>query len=161
MFEELDNRGQHVVFLLDEFEQVTHNANFGPEFFYALRSLAIHHRLALLTSSRRELIELCHSDKIRSSPFFNIFANINVSLLAPADARRLLSEPLTRTEVSFTPEETQFLLDIAGPHPYFLQSACYFMFEGHVQQRGPEERMEIGAGGLPRRGRSALERLLA
>jgi AAA-like domain len=142
LFEELDSRGQHVVFLLDEFEQVTTNANFGPEFFYALRSLAIHHKLALLTSSRRELIELCHSDKIRSSPFFNIFANINVSLLAPADAQRLLSEPLARTDVAFPPDEESFLLDLAGPHPYFLQAACYFMFEGHLQGLGPEGRME-------------------
>jgi serine/threonine-protein kinase len=145
LFEELDNRGQHVVFLLDEFEQVTANSHFEPEFFYALRSLAIHHRLALLTSSRRELIELCHSDKIRSSPFFNIFANINLSLLAPTDAERLLSEPLTRTDVSFSSAETQFLLDIAGRHPYFLQAACYFMFEGHLQHLGPEERrMSVG-----------------
>ena len=143
LFEDLDNRGQHVVFLLDEFEQVTTNSNFGPEFFYALRSLAIHHKLALITSSRRELIELCHSDKIRSSPFFNIFANINVSLLLPADAQRLLSEPLTRTDFSFSPTEVQFLLDIAGPHPYFLQAACYFMFEGHVEQLDPEARMEF------------------
>ncbi len=142
LFEELDNLGQHVVFLLDEFEQVTTNSNFGPEFFYALRSLAIHHKLALLTSSRRELIELCHSDKIRSSPFFNIFANINVSLLSPAEARRLLSEPLARSNISFTPAEARFLLDIAGPHPYFLQAACYFMFEGYVQQLSPEERQQ-------------------
>jgi len=142
LFEDLDDRGQHVVFLLDEFEQVTTNSNFGPEFFYALRSLAIHHKLALITSSRRELIELCHSDKIRSSPFFNIFANINVTLLLPAEAQRLLAEPLRRTDFSFSPAEAQFLLDIAGPHPYFLQAACYFMFEGHVQRLGPEERME-------------------
>lgn len=142
LFEELDARGQHVVFLLDEFEQVTTNSNFGPEFFYALRSLAIHHKLALLTSSRRELIELCHSDKIRSSPFFNIFANINVTLLSRADAERLVREPLTRTDIAFSPEDGSFLLDIAGPHPYFLQAASHFMFEGHVQQLGSEERKE-------------------
>jgi AAA-like domain len=142
LFEQLDKRSQYVVFLLDEFEQVTTNPNFGPEFFYALRSLAIHHKMALLTSSRRELIELCHSEKIRSSPFFNIFANINLSLLTPADAHRLLSEPLTRTGVSYSPAESQFLLDIAGPHPYFLQAACYFMFEVHTRQLSPEEAMK-------------------
>ena len=142
LFEELDARGQHVVFLLDEFEQVTTNANFGPEFFYALRSLAIHHKLALLTSSRRELIELCHSDKIRSSPFFNIFANINVSLLSPADAGRLITEPLARTEVAFSREDEAFLLDTAGPHPYFLQAASHFMFEGHAQRLDAARRLE-------------------
>jgi Cdc6-like AAA superfamily ATPase len=143
LFEELDDRGLHVILLLDEFEQVTTNPNFDPAFFYALRSLAIHHKLALLTSSRRELIELCHSDKIRSSPFFNIFANIHVSVLASGDARRLILEPLAQSDIAFTPENIEFLLDIAGTHPYFLQSACYFMFEGYQRQLSSEERMEF------------------
>ena len=80
LFDIVDDKNQFVVFLLDKFEKVTVNPNFGTDFFYGLRSLAIQHHLALVTSSRRELIELCHSDAIRSSPFFNIFANINVGL---------------------------------------------------------------------------------
>jgi hypothetical protein len=73
LFDIIDEKNQYVVFLLDEFEKVTENPNFGTDFFYGLRSLAIQHHLALVTSSRRELIELCHSEAIRSSPFFNIF----------------------------------------------------------------------------------------
>ncbi len=79
LFQEVDDRGQHVVFLLDEFERVTENPNFGPDFYYGLRSLIIRHQFALVTSSRLELIELCHSEAVKSSPFFNIFANINGS----------------------------------------------------------------------------------
>ena len=47
LFQEVDDQGQHVVFLLDEFERVTENPNFGPDFYYGLRSLVIHHRVAL------------------------------------------------------------------------------------------------------------------
>ena len=32
LFHEIDEKGQHVVFLLDEFERLTANANFGPDF---------------------------------------------------------------------------------------------------------------------------------
>ncbi|MGD0246022.1 MAG: hypothetical protein ABSB59_37635, partial [Streptosporangiaceae bacterium] len=78
LFQQIDDKGQHVVFLLDEFERVTENPNFGPDFYYGLRSLTIHHKFALVTSSRLELIELCHSEAVKSSPFFNIFANINL-----------------------------------------------------------------------------------
>src|SRR5437016_3955615 len=78
LFQETDDKGMHVVFLLDEFERVTENPNFGPDFYYGLRSLMIHHKVALVTSSRLELIELCHSEAVKSSPFFNIFANINL-----------------------------------------------------------------------------------
>ena len=58
LFQEVDDRGQHVVFLLDEFEHVTANANFGPDFYYGLRSLILHHQVALVTSSRLELIDV-------------------------------------------------------------------------------------------------------
>ena len=33
LFQKVDDSGQHVVFLLDEFERVTANPNFGPDFF--------------------------------------------------------------------------------------------------------------------------------
>ena len=85
LFQEVDDKGLHVVFLLDEFERVTENVNFGPDFYYGLRSLMIRHKVALVTSSRLELIELCHSEAVKSSPFFNIFANINLRLFSDAD----------------------------------------------------------------------------
>ena len=60
LFQEVDDRGEHVVFLRDEFERITANANFEPDFYFGLRSLMIHHELALVTSSRLELVELLH-----------------------------------------------------------------------------------------------------
>ena len=131
LFEQVDDRGQHVLFLLDEFEHVTANANFGPDFYYGLRSLILHHRVALVTSSRLELIELCHSDAIKSSPFFNIFANINLRMFSQADARRLVSQSLNGTTVEFSDREMGQVFDLAGLHPYFLQAACWALYESH------------------------------
>ena len=54
LFQEVDDAGLHIVFLLDEFERVTENTNFGPDFYYGLRSLIIRHKVALVTSSRLE-----------------------------------------------------------------------------------------------------------
>ncbi len=132
VFDRLDAQQRHVVLLLDEFENVTRNKNFSPDFFYGLRSLAIHHNLALITSSRRELIELTHSNEIRSSPFFNIFANINVRLLSGDDARALIEQALSETEVRFAEEEVEEILRVAGSHPFFLQTASHFLFQAYV-----------------------------
>ncbi|GEM_PF-3720838 len=139
-FDRLGVQGQYVVLLLDEFENVTRNANFGPDFFYGLRSLAIHHKLALLTSSRRELIELTHSDEIRSSPFFNIFANINVRLFSPDEARALIANALADDEITFSASETDALLDYAGAHPYFMQVACHFLYAAYAQRHSDAAR---------------------
>ncbi len=132
-FDRLDAQGQYVVLLLDEFENVTRNANFGPDFFYGLRSLAIHHKLALITSSRRELIELTHSDEIRSSPFFNIFANINVRLFNAEQTRQLIANALEDDTICFDENEIAALLELAGPHPFFLQAASHFLYEAYAQ----------------------------
>ena len=143
LFDSIDEKDQHVVLLLDEFENVTKNENFKPAFFFGLRSLAIYHHLSLITSSRSELIELCHSDAIRSSPFFNIFANINVRLFTETEARHLIAQSLDGTGVSFTDPEIDILLRIAGYHPYFLQAACYFLFEAYTKNLSPYERIQF------------------
>jgi hypothetical protein len=148
LFDIIDEKKQYVVFLLDEFEKVTENPNFGTDFFYGLRSLAIQHHLALVTSSRRELIELCHSDAIRSSPFFNIFANINLGLFTEEEARELIDTSLAGTGVEFPEDIVQMIFRVAGFHPYFLQVACYNAFETYKRPMSTLERAQIIAGQL-------------
>jgi len=141
MFDVIDRKDAHVVLLLDEFEKVTANSNFGPDFFYGLRSLAIQNNLTLVTSSQRELIELTHSEIIKSSPFFNIFANINMRLFLEQEARELISASLHESGVLFSPSETDRLFYLAGFHPFFLQAACYFLFEAYRLDINAAERL--------------------
>ncbi len=150
LFDIIDEKNQYVVFLLDEFEKVTENPNFGTDFFYGLRSLAIQHHLALVTSSRRELIELCHSEAIRSSPFFNIFANINLSLFTEKAARELITTSLAGTGVEFSEDIVQMIFRVAGFHPYFLQVACHHAFESYRRQMTMLDRAQYIAGQLYR-----------
>ena len=133
-FDAIDEKGMYIVLLLDEFEHVTENVNFDAAFFYGLRSLAIHHHLSLVTSSQRELIELCHSQVIRSSPFFNIFATITLGLLLGREALDLVTQLSAGTDVSFSEKDVQLLLRSAGRHPYFLQMACSLFF--HLSLHG-------------------------
>src|SRR5579859_63313 len=143
LFESLDRRGLYIVLLLDEFENVTRNPNFGSDFFYGLRSLAIHHHLSLITASRQALIDLCHSDAIRSSPFFNIFANIDITLLAERNARQLLAQSLAGTGITFSDLEVAEIFRLAGYHPYFLQAAGHFLFEAYTKDYPPDERIAL------------------
>ncbi len=145
-FDRLDAQGQYIVLLLDEFENVTRNANFGPDFFYGLRSLAIHHKLALITSSRRELIELTHSDEIRSSPFFNIFANINVRLFKSDEARQLIANALDGDTIQFADADITALADASGSHPFFLQAASHFLYEAYAQNMDAAAREKFWRG---------------
>lgn len=143
LFSTVDQHNKHIIFLLDEFENITKNQIFGPDFFYGLRSLATHHQLALITSSRQELIDLTHSEEIRSSPFFNIFANINLGLFSDAETKRFIHTSLNGTSVVFTSSEITVLKQIAGQHPYFLQAACYFLFQAYANALGEQERLSL------------------
>lgn len=144
LFDNVDRLGRHVVFLLDEFENVTINPNFDPSFFYGLRSLAIQHNLSLVTSSRHELIELTHSQAVRSSPFFNIFATIHMPLFSSVETERLIHGLLAGTGVEFTEEEMATLAEIADGHPFFVQAG------GPLPVRGARQlcRRDPAAGGL-------------
>jgi len=130
-FQQVDDRGHHVVFLLDEFDWVTRNENFGPDFYFGLRSLVISHKVALVTSSRLGLIELCHSPAVRSSPFFNIFANINLRQFSLEESQLMISRALDGTAVRFSAAELEHVLGLAGLQPYFLQMGCWLLYESH------------------------------
>jgi transcriptional regulator with XRE-family HTH domain len=147
-FDIIDEQGYYIVLLLDEFEHVTENENFNAAFFYGLRSLAIHHHLALITSSRRELIELCHSQAIRSSPFFNIFATMTLGLFTSGEARQLIVQSLNKTGASFTEAEIARVMHLAGYHPYFLQLTCSFLFNAYAKQMDLQERIAFVQKGV-------------
>ncbi len=141
-FDLLSDADIHVVLLLDEFEKITYNKNFGPDFYGGLRSLAIHHDLALITSSRLELVNLCHSDQVRTSPFFNIFANINLRGLTPDDVHALVTRPLQGADIAFTEPERAALIEFAGNHPFFSQVAAHFLWDAYAENVPAEQRLD-------------------
>lgn len=147
-FRKADARGIRVVFVLDEFERITGNPNFSPEFYFEFRSLAIHRKVALVTSSRLELVELCHSDDIKSSPFFNIFANVNLKMFSEFEFEALVVKSLADTETRFTAAEIEHVKALAGCHPYFAQVACFLLYEAYHQDLDASARYDMVEAGF-------------
>jgi hypothetical protein len=133
LFSEVAERSLNLVMLLDEFEYVTQNPNFGSDFFGGLRALAIHHNVSLIPATRRELVDLCHSDEIKGSPFFNIFANVVLRPFPRGDAAKLVYGSLADTGMDLPTAERDFVLKLGGGHPFFLQMAGYYLVEGTAQ----------------------------
>lgn len=130
LFMEIDERGLRLVLLMDEFEYVTQNANFGLDFFAGLRALAIHCPLALITATRQELVDLCHSKTIKGSPFFNIFASVVLRPFSQEETLALIDGALEGTSITFSDAERACVSEAAGGHPLFTQMASYYCFEG-------------------------------
>jgi serine/threonine-protein kinase len=110
LFDMIADVGLTTVLLLDEFEYVTRNPNFGPGFFGGLRSLAIHQNLPLVTSTQHELVNLCHSEEIKGSPFFNIFANLVLRPFSKEEVFEMLDGYIVDTELIFSPREKELVI---------------------------------------------------
>jgi hypothetical protein len=126
--------GLTIVLLLDEFEYVTQNPNFGSDFFGGMRALAIHQNLPLVTATRRELVDLCHSDEIKGSPFFNIFANVVLRPFSREEVYQMLDGYLAETTLTFSPQEKELVIGLGGGYPFFIQMAGNYLVE--AKQKG-------------------------
>jgi serine/threonine protein kinase len=140
MVQRLDGAGFRLILLLDEFETVTTNANFNLEFFSFLRYLANHYNVAYLTSSERDLQQLCHTKEISDSPFFNIFSTLQLSVFKPEEAEALIRVPSERVGKPLGAHAAT-IIDMAGLFPFFLQMACSHAIEyldEHPDAREPD-----------------------
>ena len=129
LFEQIADCGLTTVLMMDEFEYVTQNPNFGSDFFGGLRALAIHQNLPLLTATRRELVDLCHSEELKGSPFFNIFANIVLRPFSRTEVLEMLDGYMAATPIQFSEREKELVLGLGGGYPFFTQMAGNYLVE--------------------------------
>lgn len=129
----IDRQKMKLVLLFDEFESVTKNKNFDPEFFAFLRSIANNYNVAYVTSSLKNLQELCHNKEISDSPFFNIFSNLNLTVFTEKEAQLFVSEP-SRTFGCPLEEHFDTVVDLAGYFPFYMAIACSILFDFDFQQ---------------------------
>ncbi|MBN1661172.1 MAG: serine/threonine protein kinase, partial [Anaerolineae bacterium] len=136
------DKGLDLVLTLDEFEGLARNPAFEPDFYGELRSLAGELGIVYLTASKRSLYELTyHHTGTLSSPFFNIFSELRLGLMPDDEARSLLSTLSQRDgDPGFCEEEIDLAIELAGPHPFFLQIAGFHLFDlpGHGQPQPPD-----------------------
>jgi tRNA A-37 threonylcarbamoyl transferase component Bud32 len=140
----LRDTGLEVVLMLDEFESLARNAQFDPDFYGELRSLAGELGLVILTASKRSLYDLTYENSSTlSSPFFNIFSEMTVGLMPGEEARQILIGLSSQASVEFAKEEIDWALDLSGPHPFFTQVIGSHLFEapgsGELRSRGTYE----------------------
>jgi hypothetical protein len=117
---------------LDEFELLAANKHLTPYFFARLRGLTTKYGLAYLTASQRPLFEITAEEAVLSSPFFNIFVTMPLGLFSEDEANELFRQRLSRTSVNFPPQLIQYLIELAGLHPFFLHIAGYHAIQAQI-----------------------------
>lgn len=129
-------KGIRLIFLFDEFECVTKNESIGPEFYSYLRSLANNYTLGFITASGKNLKDMCFSRAISDSPFFNIFATLNLSLFRKKEAESLICGLSKFGKIDLGPLK-EGILSLGGYYPFFLQMACSSWYD-FLEEEGKE-----------------------
>ncbi|MBP6472146.1 MAG: protein kinase [Chloroflexi bacterium] len=127
----VERAGLTVVMMLDEFESLASNPAFSASFYGELRSLAGELGMVYITASKRSLYDLTyqHADTL-SSPFFNIFSEQQLGLLPVAEADALLAQMSGLAgQRPFLPAQIASLIQLAGPHPFFLNLAGSYLYD--------------------------------
>ena len=133
----LNAKGKRVIVLMDEFEMITNNEKFDMQFFSFLRFLANNFKVAYVTSSAKDLQQLCHTKDIADSPYFNIFSNMPLRPFGYDEAFELISVPSQREGILLAPYAKR-IVDLAGLFPLYLQIACSNVFEWLLENKGLE-----------------------
>ena len=120
---------RRLVCCFDEFEHMSDNRHFDDEFFTFLRSLSNQYNLGYVISSRTGLQELCHRNNLAGSQFWNIFAVEALGLMSAAETRELITEPFRREGMALSEQEIATVLALAGAFPFFIQIACFNLFD--------------------------------
>ena len=120
----LDGDGYKLILFLDEFDLLLQKGSIPPELYENLRALANRYAIAYITATVKSPTELT---KEYGSPFFNIFTGENIELFSRDEALELIEVPSAREGVPLK-NEADFVFEIAGFYPYFIQIACSILF---------------------------------
>jgi hypothetical protein len=132
MLDLLEIDEHRVILLLDEFAAITRNTDFAESFFAHLRSVFSRSALTCVTASYRSLGEMCHLGP--DSPFFNIFARIQLGLFSKEEAEGFVAEPFAAAGIQVEPAAVKAILRLTGPHPCFISQLCHEL--GHEVKAG-------------------------
>lgn len=122
--------GKKIVLCLDEFEKSV-EADFGAEFFDEMRSLAQTGNLALIIATKAPLNQIYQRYEGLTSGFPNIFTKVELGELSEADALALVAKA-----DCFNSKETDFILHLAGKHPYWISFASALLYDAKQEARG-------------------------
>jgi hypothetical protein len=130
--QDLHGAGYHLVLIMDVFDKVANEQQFGPNFFSFLRAPSTKGWISYITASRKPLSQISPSEA--ASPFFDNFKTGYLGALSEEEALQLITVPAEGAGLPFSESERTWIRDVAGRHPFFIQVACQHLFEEKSRQ---------------------------
>jgi hypothetical protein len=126
LLDTIEEQNYFLVLALDSFEKLRENERLSNPLPLFLRSES--DRVSYVIASTMQLHEIFPKEPI-SSPFYNIFPHPEkIGALAPADAEAMVVTPARDAGMPFSDSEVEWILRLAGGHPFILRFVCCKLF---------------------------------
>ncbi|MBU7028410.1 MAG: AAA-like domain-containing protein [Theionarchaea archaeon] len=119
-----------VVLIFDEFEAI--GKNMKSDFFENLRHLAQKPKLTCIVSTCRDLLRMTKDRAVGSSPLFNVFVTYFLGLFSENQSKGFIKIKFKNMEIQ--EKHINSILEICGPHPFFIQLFCSLLFESLIDE---------------------------
>ena len=133
--EELQADGVRLLLCLDEVENLTERADEFNDVLEDWRACAQIGQMAIVTASAQPLADLCAVGGL-TSPFYNIFSQYRLGLLASKEWQALVTE-----RMSATPDDLALIERVAGGQPFFTQMTASHLWEAYTKGKIDHERL--------------------
>jgi putative nucleotidyltransferase with HDIG domain len=146
ILDQIEVAGERLVYLLDEIELAARNPAFDLNFFSALRNIAARSGVCFVTGTERLLHELEVAGREVGSPFADLFSVVRLRPLDDDKAWESVQDLASSGGVDLK-SERDFILELGGGWPYYLQVVAYEVFECKAESEplSEEQRLYVQA----------------
>jgi len=130
LFKQYQANNTRLVVCLDDFDNFFKSLTIEEE--KLIRHYCSHQ--CIITATQKSFLDLRLGAK--RSPLVSIMQPLVLSFLEESEAKELISKPIADSKQSFTDSEVQFLIELAGLHPYLLILSCAAVFDLRIEQNG-------------------------
>jgi len=136
MWEHLSKDYRAMVILIDDFDLICNDDDKLREIMLTVRNALMESikdgvKVICVVSGTKlfEQFESIHGPLIR---FFEPFVLLNLTL---PEAKKAIEIPLQETDVKFSPNIVDNIVEVTQQHPYYIQEFCYVLYENAVNKR--------------------------
>ena len=132
LLDEFEQRGLYPVLMMDTFDEIIQYQPIPENVFSFLRSQGTGGRLSYIIASVETLGDIFRKLLLgdnQLSPFINIFGTISLTSFTLQEAQQMLVTTSVKSGLPFNQEEVDWVVQMAGTHPFLLQQVATLLFE--------------------------------
>lgn len=132
LLDEFEQRGLYPVLMMDTFDEIIQYQPVPENVFSFLRSQGTGGRLSYIIASVETLGDIFRKLLLGNnqiSPFINIFGTINLTSFTLQEAQYMLVTTSAKSGLPFNKVEVDWVVQMAGTHPFLLQQVATQLFE--------------------------------